>query len=148
MQHRSQPVRPHLRSLADYVWPDLLAAYVANGGNLRDLEPTIPKWIAERLEQRAQEGHEAMRSAAYTGYYGKFERKHADVVASYRGLMRETRHAGAEAVLERMACREEAFTRYEAELVADESLCEAVQGLLTHARDRRTESAGICRYPS
>jgi hypothetical protein len=106
-------------------WPDSLSVHIANCHTLDDLEPSIIRWIAERLEQRAAEGHEVMRATAYACDRGKFERKYAEVVESYRGLIARAPR-GAEDVLERMACREEAFTRYEAELVTDPALCDAV----------------------
>lgn len=106
----------------EYAWPESLAAHISNGGRLEALEPWVQIWIGQLVREIERDGVETVRRATYTPLSGRSPRdKVRMVTAAHTGAL-----AGASDRVrpdyERIAARETAFVRYEAELLGDPDL--------------------------
>ena len=118
-----------------YAWPDSLTTYIAEGGKLTALEPWTQIWLGELVRDVSQKGARAVRAMTYTPHSGRTadEKRRKVIDAHSRALVSASDRVRP--YLERLAAREEAFTRWEDELLAVPQLVMSVSAQLSPRLD-------------
>lgn len=113
---------PSWPGVGRYAWPESLAAHLSAAGRLEELEPWVQLWIGELVRDIESKGVETVRRSRYTSFSGMSGRDKARrVTAAHTRAVAEASER-VRPDYERMAAREIAFVRYEAELLGDPQL--------------------------
>lgn len=118
-----------------YAWPVKLADYLDAGGKLDKLEPCVQIWLGELVRDIERTSLVSVQAMTYTSFSGATPDEKLRKVTDFhtRTLLDVSDRIRPQYV--RMAARETAFVRYEAELIQRPAVVLAVSAQLSPRLD-------------